>query len=545
MNRRYFRTLFYCILVSVLVLAASAFFRLAPWVGLLGGILPLVYYHIVYLTPQASKGLTSTAIDSVYYFGFLVTVSALGISAISIAVRGAETNLTTVIYQFGVGLFATGYAVVARMHLTSVSALVDEASPEALMDRYVKRSVELVTNVEMASSQLTEFSREIIARTVDMSDAARLSSEKMMLDMARAFESEMKLTLVSARDSLAEIRGLVSDTSFVVEREELARSLRSTLDTTTALNAALTDLAQCTGASAGATKESITATNDLKETVLAFGTHISVLGGESGAFAVSAASMADATAQFAECYAMLSLAAESLREMTSTVADTGPTFKQMRTLTKKASEQLDALGEASGRINSSLEQMVHVASASDALAVGMHKVTSAIEPLASGSQMLASRFTDVVNMSGELNGRILDLPEQTALLHSTANEVTAGLNRIFGAIAEAAANSEKLSDQSGQASQAVDGATRLLETAGQLQQILLGLQKGVDGFTTSLQTAQRSMVDSTAGIKTVMHDSAKSLESDVKRSTDAASLLTEKLTQVAQNIINRTNRETV
>ena len=36
----------------------------------------------------------------------LVTVAALGISAVSIARAGAASNLNTVVYQFGIGLFA-------------------------------------------------------------------------------------------------------------------------------------------------------------------------------------------------------------------------------------------------------------------------------------------------------------------------------------------------------------------------------------------------------------------------------------------------------
>lgn len=545
MSRSYFLTLFKCIVTTIIILASSTFFRFPPWVAMLGGILPLIYYHLFFLWPQAAKGLSSTAIDSVYYFGFLVTVSALGISAISIAFRGSEGNLNTVIYQFGVGLFATGYAVVARMHLTSSASMVDEASPEALMDRYVKRSVELVSNVEMASSQLAEFSKDIITRTTETSEAARISTERMMLDVAKVFEAEMKNTLASARDSLAEIRGLVSETSFVSEREELARSLKSTAEATSLVNAALVELATKARVSAQATQESVVAADGFQDTVRNLAAQIDALGGEDGAFVKSAETLKDATAKMSECHVTMAVAAESLSQMVSTVGDTGPTFKQMRTLTKKATEQLDALADASGKINTSLEQIANAALASDSLAVGMSKVTSAIEPLASSSNMLAVRFNEVANISNEFNRSIVDLPERTALLHDTANEIAVGLKRIFDVIEIAAAHSEKLSENSLQSAQTVEGAKKLLETADQLQKLLLHLHQNFDGFANSLQVAQNAVLASSTGIKTAIHGSTVALEADVKRSADAASLFTERLSQVAQNIIDRTKPELV
>ncbi|WLI90404.1 hypothetical protein Q4S45_04585 [Massilia sp. R2A-15] len=545
MNRNYFLTLFKCIVVSIVVLASSTFFRLPPWVAMLGGILPLVYYHLLFLWPQASKGLSGTAIDSVYYFGFLVTVSALGISAISIAFRGSEGNLNTVIYQFGVGLFATGYAVVARMHLTSSASMVDEASPEALMDRYVKRSVELVSNVEMASSQLAEFSKDIIRRTVEMTESTRSSSERMMMDAARAFDAEMKNTLASARDSLAEIRGLVSETSFVAEREELARSLKSTSEATSLLNAALTDLASKARVSAQSTQESVVATDGFQETVRTLAAQIDALGGDDGAFIKSAETLKEATASMSECNTTMSVAAEGLSQMVSTVSDTGPTFKQMRTLTKKATEQLEALAEASGRINTSLDQIASAAVASDSLAVGMSKVTSAMEPLASGSNILALRFTEITKISSEFDRSIGDLPARTALLHDTANEIAAGLQRIFEVIEVAATHSERLSENSVRTAKTVEGATKLLETADGLQKLIEHLHRDFHGFTNSLQLAQDAILTSSTGIKTAIHGSTLALEGDIKRSAEAASMFTERLSQVAQNIIDRTKPEPV
>jgi hypothetical protein len=142
---------------------SASVMRLPPWVAMLGGSAPLLYYHLAYLTPRAKKGLAQAAIDSVYYFGFLVTVAALAVSAVSLAVTDGKAPLTEIAFQFGLGLLATGYSVFARLHLTSISTWVEEASPEAVLDRYVVRSRELVTNVELASEQFVSLANNLMS----------------------------------------------------------------------------------------------------------------------------------------------------------------------------------------------------------------------------------------------------------------------------------------------------------------------------------------------------------------------------------------------
>src|SRR4051812_10893948 len=90
MKSTYFRTLFNCIVGSfgLLIFASVAASRGMPldrWVAVVLALAPLVYYHLFYLLPRAKQGLSQGAIDSVYYFGFLITVAALGVSAISVA----------------------------------------------------------------------------------------------------------------------------------------------------------------------------------------------------------------------------------------------------------------------------------------------------------------------------------------------------------------------------------------------------------------------------------------------------------------------------
>jgi len=222
----FFPILARCVVFSIgALVVATLVMKLPPWGAMVISSIPLLWYHMGYLAPRASQGLPQAAIDSVYYFGFLVTIAALGVSAVSLAMSGGSEPINNIAYQFGLGLLATGYAVLARMHLASVARSLDETTAEVVMDKYVQRSRELVMNVELASSQFVELSRNLMAKTNEAVDSSRLSAEKSMLEVARLFDEQLRGTLASANQGLAELRGMMSEATFAQEREELASQL--------------------------------------------------------------------------------------------------------------------------------------------------------------------------------------------------------------------------------------------------------------------------------------------------------------------------------
>jgi uncharacterized protein YukE len=85
-----------------------------PVLVFLAGLLPLIFYH---LSLQLHKGfLTQNKVDSVYFFGFLVTLATLGSSAYILSVEGAGA-ISIVGAQFALGLLVTGYGLWARITL--------------------------------------------------------------------------------------------------------------------------------------------------------------------------------------------------------------------------------------------------------------------------------------------------------------------------------------------------------------------------------------------------------------------------------------------
>lgn len=539
MTKNYFKMMQWCFVASFGVLAGAAYFDFDPLLAMIGAIAPLAYYHFGFLVPQAQKGLSHAAIDSVYYFGFLITVSALGISAMSIASGAAGTDINLVVYQFGVGLIATGYAVLARLHLNSI-ARADEASPEELMDRYVKRSVELVTNVEMASEQLSAFSAAIVEKTALSAETARQTNEKAILESARLFQEEMRSTLAAAKESLTTIRGLVSETSFVAERKELVASMQATVTATTSLAGAIVELTAKMKAGSQAAQESADRSTDVEQALSAFYGQISRFGGERGVFTIASESMLESTKTIATCNTSMANTALELSGIASSVAETGPTFKSMRTLAKKASEQLDGLAEVSTKLGAATEYIANAAAASDSLAIGMTKVGAAFSPLAATTATLNDSLSSTVTIAESLTNHLSGLPDHSAKLRNIADQVSGALDQIRTVIEQAVGHATELASQTKQSSLSAEAAGRLLPKTEAITTSMDTLQKTLSGLTASVVTWQKTIDTSTTTLSTSIARSSTALEEDIKRSGAAASLLSENLSKVAETIIERT-----
>jgi hypothetical protein len=540
MTKSYFKMMTGCFFASFAILTVAALIDLNPLLAMLGALAPLAYYHIGFLAPQAHKGLSQTAIDSVYYFGFLVTVAALGISAMSIARGAPGQNINLIVYQFGIGLIATGYAVIARLHLSSMSAMVNEASPEALMDRYVKRSVELVTNVEMASDQLAAFSTKIVQQTTETSEATRLATQQAILESARTFQDEMRSMLASAKDSLTTIRGLVSETSFVAERKELVASMTATVAATTGLTRAIDELSAKTKAGAETAQASAERSAEVEQALASFSVQISQFGGERGVFVTASETLLDTSRSLEMCNISMADAAVGLAEIANTVGDTGPTFKAMRTLTKKAGEQLEGLVEVCIKLESAGEQLASAAMASDSLAAGISKVTSAFSPLALTTADFNEKLSSAAKSASCLQEHIGAMPNHTAKLREMGEDVADALDQICEVIEDAVKHAATLASHTQQSSQSAEAAHRLLPRADAIASSISAFQNTLSGLTESVSTWQKAINESSVGITTSIAKSNVALENDVKRSAAAASMLTEKLVKVAETIIERT-----
>lgn len=537
----YFATLRICVITSFSLLIAASAMRLHPWVAMLGGSAPLIYYHLGYLTPRAKKGLAQAAIDSVYYFGFLVTVAALAVSAVSLAVTDGKAPLNEIAFQFGLGLLATGYAVLARMHLTSISTWVEEASPEAVLDRYVQRSRELVTNVELASEQFVTLANNLMTKSEEVAKTAQTAAQTSMLEVARLFDEQLRGTLASARAGLTEVRGLMQDTAFVQEREELVRSVKESLECVTALNKALSDFSQRAGEGARISQEVTSSSVALQHSLSAFHANLQRIAGQDGPMLKAAQSVTEAHEVVVQGTQALGTVVDELEEMSGTVSGIGLTFKNIKTLTMKANEQLQGLAESSERLEGATVRIAKTADASGSLADNLERTAKALPSVNERLDQLSEHLDGLNTTVDAVEVGIKHLPHPVESLTKLGIEVTDALEKAARVLAAANAETKSLVGNTTEHAVALERARAAATDVAGLEAARAKLEEILHGLTGDVRNLQVGLNGATTSLRDAVSAATTALEVDVKRSSEVSRVFGERMTDIAQIIIDRTS----
>lgn len=242
MNENYSAMLTRCMALSFAGLLTGFPGVLHPVIPFVFAMVPLVWYHVGYLRKFAGEGISQPAVDSVYYYGFLVTIGALGVTALELSVKGVEGDLTSVAFQFGLGLLATGYAVWARIQLTASSKLLDEANLEEAMHRYVERSRDLINSVELATNSFKSFADGVTDKLEDFGKRVEAKTHSSINQAANDLKMAVGGMAEESKLTLTDLRGVINDTTFGAEREALRASVTAMVGTVNELSNSLDKL---------------------------------------------------------------------------------------------------------------------------------------------------------------------------------------------------------------------------------------------------------------------------------------------------------------
>ena len=146
-----------------------------PGLIVLSGLAPLILYHAkLYRANGAAGGVPQSTVDTVYYFGFIVTIAALAGAVLVIAnnpeaLTGTEATkqgaLQRVGMTFGLGLIATGYALSARIQLMIQSSHIDEETVAEQVARVEQEVSKTLLVVQRAALEFEALSMTLIAGT--------------------------------------------------------------------------------------------------------------------------------------------------------------------------------------------------------------------------------------------------------------------------------------------------------------------------------------------------------------------------------------------
>jgi hypothetical protein len=336
-----------CMALSATALAIGvALPIIPPIVAFMSALAPLIWYHTRFLRPRAVDGLPQPAIDSVYYYGFLITIGALGATTLDLALHGVGDDFTPVAFQFGLGLLATGYAVWARVHLTASTRILDEDELRVMMNRQIAQSRELLGNVELASSSFESYATTLLQRSEQFAADAEARSRKSIDAAIKAFSDGIAAMSEQAQIALTDLRGIVNDVTFGAEREALRTSVSSMVETVTQLSEGLDRLRASSSASAGSVGEFAGSLERVNVAAAATGERLEPLGRKDGPVALFDQALGSGIERTRELAASAGGAAAGVAGLSEAGAAARQAMDQIGRKATHTAGKMEALGDA-------------------------------------------------------------------------------------------------------------------------------------------------------------------------------------------------------
>lgn len=393
----YSRALTRCMIISALALVAGILFPPLPdLLPFAAALTPLVWYHVGFLRPHAQRGLSQAAIDSVYYYGFLITVGALGATALDLSLHGVGDDFSAVAFQFGLGLLATGYAVWARVHLVGIAKQMDEDELRDLMGLQIEKSRELLSSIELAVSSFTSFSETLVSRTVDFH--SRIEEQtKSSIDRASAdFSKGISAITEQADLALQDLRGIVNDVTFGAERDELKKSVTSMVQTVTKLTSSLDQLSGSANSSATSAQAFAAGLSAVNDGATGTANQLQRLSTDEGLVAKFGSALVGSTSSLSEFTSISSASATALSEIGDAANPVSGELKGLATALGRSTEasqaatnilaSLQTLGGHAGGLSGDL----------DALKTVIQSLQSTIDNLNAGLIDSTGRLKDAM-----------------------------------------------------------------------------------------------------------------------------------------------------
>ena len=407
-----------------LIVLASALPKTGWWLALTP-MLPLVAYHLLYLRRHASQGLRSAEVDSVYYFGFLITVATLATTAFEISRHPNAESFP--LHHFAVGLLATGYAVIARMHLQAQSVTNEGTGPEQMLENYVVRSGVLIDSLETAIVRMSTFAQTVESETIRIHERSRELLEQSVIGVAKTFEVELKASLATARSSIEQVRALLSDTAFVAERNELRRLVADTIDHTTKVNETFVELARRTQASAdsmlrvdGATKQLEASSSLLRQEFERLSKGQETLPGITSEIRATATASREASEHARS-------AAAAVWDLAGVVGQSQNAFIGLGNTAVSTQEDLARLGEAAKTLYGAVTVAREAAQAAESFSAGLLKAGESLPALHQGAAALT---TQVDSLRGSLGTVATSLERDVQRSTQAVIELANGLSAV-------------------------------------------------------------------------------------------------------------------
>lgn len=363
--------LWYSLLTSITGIFATAFFQ-GNWVlHVAVGVAPMAFY---FTNLFRKNSLTQVEIDSIYYFGFLVTLCSLGAAVIELSLKGLSGDNTDLIARFGLGLFATGLGLMGRLLLLPKKTSID--STDEALDKQLQQVASLVMQFQTTIDLFKELRQEALDETV------------------KGVSNASSAALTAISDGLKEPIALVDQ-----KLNELASTF-SSFDT-----AGLNSLSRNTGALSKSFANLSAVTPQISATLVDIG----------------------ATAKTAqEAYTKLNSSLASVTENTAQLAIAMSNFTDIPQVTEKIKKALEELSSHLGSIKSQNFETLNS---------NIAAISEAFQSLATSAQVSKTAIANTSDLTVQkLSGLSQSLQDNATALKLSASSLSEAMTKLSSAL---------------------------------------------------------------------------------------------------------------
>ena len=507
-----FRSLTVFLLLSFIFIVFSQAKALNQVWGMALSCSPLFAYHWFVLANRPRGSLSQSEIDSVYYFGFLVTIASLAAGVFFFQKPGASgsADVGTLLRQFAVGIAATAYAVFARMHLASRNAETMLDDPQSFLNAQVLQVQDILhqmTAASVAAQTLTsglETARDQLVNHTTKEISFALS------EVSRQFSVHLSASLNSLNAISEQVRTTLSAVNDLTVEQRIPRALHE-------LASASKSLSENTLSAATASLEAATAIGMLgrefqvMQGAVATGraslTGLESIGSTLKAFDAATASAADSINESTSALVNLSAQLQAVGENVSTAPRT---MKRLADQVTRAAEGMDFLAGVAGRL--------------DAASVGLSRAAEATDSLVSG-------FEDLSRTAPRLSSEFQQLTGGTELFARSVSTFAASSD-------SATASVIKLGSAVGSIDNGSAGFIQLLAD-------VRALSAGVASLSAQIVRSEQELAGATEQMTGVTKTAAGSLQRDLDLATASAVEVSKRLVTLVNSIIEQTGRQQV
>jgi len=503
------RWLFSLLTVSVGLIILGQILSLSPLIGVALSCAPLLYYHVVVLWWRTNGELTSTEIDSVYYFGFLITIFSLAAGVYSFKSANANAGQEdTLLSQFAVGIVATAYAVFARMHLAGRSDGISVGDPQERLAELVYRNDELITKLSVAGHVADELARNLSSARDQIPRQTATELAAALTDIRREFNAGLADSLSSLAASTAQINDSLSKSAELTGKNGIVPALNEVVHS-------MQSLAKGTSSAADASLELATAMsmtgNDvvsLRGVVSSSRVEFEALRGVGDTLRSFDAAASASAAAVGEAATELVRVANDLRGVGDAVSTAPRTMKRLADQVVRTSEGMDYLAEVAAKIAAAADGLSRASESTQSLTIGVERVIQVTPKLA---ESLEAVQRGSVEASRQLES-----------LTATIGGTESAMRKVE------------------QSTATLDGANADLRS---LAASAKELSSTLSAVVLQISTVEKDLLSASSLVRETTKESTAALKEDLDAATKSAIVVSGRLVTLVNTIITETNRQ--